>query len=87
MSDLSRPGILPCQAIEALIANSAITSATPFEADQVQPASLDLGLGARAWRVRASFLPGRHAVRRRIADVAMHEADLTRSAVLERGCV
>ena len=63
MSDLQRPGILPCQAIEALIANRAITADTPFEDDQVQPASLDLRLGARAWRVRASFLPGRHTVR------------------------
>ncbi|MGH6909024.1 MAG: 2'-deoxycytidine 5'-triphosphate deaminase domain-containing protein, partial [Phenylobacterium sp.] len=63
MSDLQRPGILPCQAIEALIANGAITADTPFDDDQVQPASLDLRLGARAWRVRASFLPGRHTVR------------------------
>ena len=58
MSDTHRPGILPCQAIEALIAGGAITADTPFEADQVQPASLDLRLGGRAWRVRASFLPG-----------------------------
>ena len=87
MSDTQRPGILPCQSIEALIANRAITADTPFEQDQVQPASLDLRLGARAWRVRASFLPGRHTVRERIASVAMHEVDLTRSAVLERGCV
>jgi dCTP deaminase len=87
MSDVSRPGILPCQAIEALIANGAITADTAFETDQVQPASLDLRLGGRAWRVRASFLPGRHTVRERIATVAMHEVDLTRSAVLERGCV
>jgi dCTP deaminase len=87
MSETQRPGILPCQAIDALIANAAITADTPFEFDQVQPASLDLRLGARAWRVRASFLPGRHTVRERIADVAMHEVDLTRAAVLERGCV
>src|SRR3954467_13918853 len=87
MSALSRPGILPCQAIDALIATGAIGAASPFEADQVQPASLDLRLGGRAWRVRASFLPGRHTVRQRIAEVAMHEVDLTRSAVLERGCV
>jgi len=87
MSEPERPGILPCQAIEALVANGAIAAATPFEADQVQPASLDLRLGGRAWRVRASFLPGRHTVRERMAEVAMHEVDLTRSAVLERGCV
>ena len=87
MSELQRPGILPNQAIDALIANAAITADTPFEDDQVQPASLDLRLGSRAWRVRASFLPGRHTVRERIADVAMHEVDLTQGFVLERGCV
>jgi len=82
------PGILPCQSIEALIASGAISSATPWDADQVQPASLDLRLGARAWRVRASFLagPGR-SVAERIKGVAMHELDLERGAVLEKGCV
>ena len=87
MSDTPRPGILPCQAIDALIAQGAIGADKAFEFDQVQPASLDLRLGARAWRVRASFLPGRHTVRERIASVAMHEVDLTPGVVLERGCV
>ena len=88
MTELSVPGILPCQSIEALIAGGAITADAPFAADQVQPASLDLRLGARAWRVRASFLPGLgRTVAERIADVAMHELDLTGGAVLERGCV
>jgi dCTP deaminase len=83
-----RDGILPCQSIEALIANGAIAASVPFDHDQVQPASLDLRLGARAWRVRASFLPGLgRRVAARIEDVAMHELDLTRGAVLERGCV
>ncbi|WP_374574664.1 2'-deoxycytidine 5'-triphosphate deaminase [Phenylobacterium sp.] len=88
MTEPSAAGILPCQSIDALIDQRAITSASPFDADQVQPASLDLRLGARAWRVRASFLP-RHGVKvaDRIADVAMHELDLTKGAVLERGCV
>src|SRR5690606_1360354 len=49
--------------------------------------SLDLRLGARAWRVRASFLPGRREVAGKLAEVAMHELDLTKGAVLERGCV
>jgi len=88
MPDASKPGILPCQSIEALVARRAITAALPFAPDQVQPASLDLRLGARAWRVRASFLPGLgRKVAERIADVSMHELDLTRGAVLERGCV
>ncbi|WP_374470719.1 2'-deoxycytidine 5'-triphosphate deaminase [Phenylobacterium sp.] len=88
MSEILRPGILPCQSIDALIAQGAITSEDRFDADQVQPASLDLRLGARCWRVRASFLPRRgQTVAQRIADVAMHELDLTKGAVLEKGCV
>ena len=81
-------GILPCQAIEALIAGGGVEADTPFDADQVQPASLDLRLGEHAWRVRASFLPGAgRRVSERLADVAMHRLDLTQGAVLERGCV
>lgn len=95
MSDPSSPGILPYQAIRALCDAGAIAAPSPWLSDQVQPASLDLRLGARCWRVRASFLPGeRRTVRERIADVAMHELDLGRGgggrgdgAVLERGCV
>jgi dCTP deaminase len=88
MPDASNPGILPCQSIEALIERGAITASLPFAAEQVQPASLDLRLGSRAWRVRASFLPGLgRKVAERIADVSMHELDLTQGAVLERGCV
>src|SRR6516162_2723629 len=80
-------GILPSQQIEALIAARAITTIAKFDPDQVQPASLDLRLGARAWRVRASFLPGARRVLERTPDVAMHELDLTKGAVLEKGCV
>lgn len=88
MTDAHAAGILPCQTIEDLIAQEAITSQTPFDVDQVQPASLDLRLGARAWRVRASFLPGlNRRVTQRLKDVAMHELDLTKGAVLEKGCV
>ena len=92
MTSANRPaepaGILPCQAIEALIETGAITTQSPFAPDQVQPASLDLRLGARAWRVRASFLPGAgRTVAERLAGVSMHQIDLTAGAVLERGCV
>jgi dCTP deaminase len=55
----------------------------------VQPASLDLRLGASVWRVRASFLPGAgRTVAERIDEVAMHRLDISHGgAVLERGCV
>ena len=70
-------GILPCQAIEDLVASAAVSASTPLAAGQVQPASLDLRLGARCWRVRASFLPGLgRSVAERLKAVAMHQLDL-----------
>lgn len=83
-----RPGILPNQAIEQLIADGCVSAATPFDPIQIQPASLDLRLGERAWRVRASFLPGSRRVEERIGDVTMHAIRLTDAGVvLEKGCV
>jgi dCTP deaminase len=59
-----------------------------LDADQIQPASLDLRLGSTAYRVRASFLPGpRTAVSERIAELKLHEFSLSSGAVLETGCV
>jgi len=81
-------GVLPNQEIDALIANGGIRLANPTDADQVQPASLDLRLGAKAFRVRASFLPGKDAtLASRLPLFAMHEIDLSHGAVLEKGCV
>ena len=70
--DLTAAGILPCQAIDTLIAAGAITSATPFEPIQIQPASLDLRLGGKGWRVRASILPGSRTLSEPISDGMMH---------------
>lgn len=83
----AQPGILPFQSIQTLIATGAIRSDTPFDHDQVQPASLDLRLSNQAWRVRASFLPGQRKVEDRINDVEMHAIDLSGGVVLEKGCV
>jgi len=81
-----RPGVLPAQSIKAMIAAGSITGAVL--ADQVQPASLDLRLGAVAYRVRASFLAGAgRSVADRLAEFTMHKVDLTDGAVLEKGCV
>lgn len=81
-------GVLPVQAIEALVTSGAIAAAKPLLAGQIQPASLDLRLGATAFRVRASFLPGPDvSVEERLAEVKLHEIDLRQGAVLETGCV
>lgn len=83
-------GILPRQTIAALARAGGIVSSVPLESGQIQPASLDLRLGATAYRLRASFLPGegRTVAERLTDDLVMHEMDLTDGgAVLETGCV
>ena len=87
-SPINRTGILPSQALRALVASGEIAAAPDIEPDQIQPASLDLRLGKVAYRIRASFLPGPNAtVREKLAELKFHEIDLTRGAVLEAGCV
>ena len=82
------PGILPSQAIASLIERGDISSAVPIGAGQIQPASLDLRLGARAFRVRASFMPGPGSkTQDQIERFVLHTVDLGPGAVLEVGCV
>lgn len=85
---MTAQGVLPRQAIAAMIDSGAIGLQRPVADGQIQPASLDLRLGTRAWRVRASFLAGSgQTVQDRLGDFEMHEIDLTNGAVLEKGCV
>jgi dCTP deaminase len=79
---------VPAQAIGRMLASGEIAAPLPPVRGQIQPASLDLRLGGAAYRVRASFLPGRGAtVAQRLADFEMHRIDLAAGAVLEKGCV
>ena len=81
-------GVLASQQIEAMIASGALSACQPILPEQVQPASLDLRLGQRAWRVRASFLTGQgRTVSDRLDEFEMHQIDLSEGAVLEKGCV
>jgi dCTP deaminase len=81
-------GILPARIIARYCEQGLIRLARPADADQIQPASLDLRLGPWAYRVRASFLPGpRATVAERVKELALHRMPLTEGAVLETGCV
>jgi len=89
MSEIRKvPGILSSQEILELIKKNVINSDQEIDKDIIQPASIDLRLGIRAWRVPASFLPGKgNLVSDRLKDFAMHEFSLLDGAVLECGCV
>lgn len=82
-------GILPSHILKREIrAKRLIISTDDITDSQVQPASLDLRLGAVAHRVRASFLPGpQSTVEDKLVRVSMHTIDIADGAVLEAGCV
>jgi dCTP deaminase len=83
-------GILPAQEIRDFINNGIISSSRAIADDQIQPASIDLRLWTEAYRVRASFLPGK-------STTLMHKAtanglldriiDITSSTLLEPNVV
>jgi len=88
MSPDQNSGVLPSQALEQMIASGGIRARSPILPEQVQPSSLDLRLGAEAYRVRASFLAaGSATVTSKLEQYRLHTLDLTRPAVLEKGCV
>lgn len=81
-------GILSDKLISELFDQGRLASKKPLDSDQIQPASLDLRLGAKAYRVRASFLPGPNStVEEKLDRLKLHEIDLSNGAVLETGCV
>lgn len=87
-------GILPYQDIKRLIAGRRIGASLPIEDRQIQPASLDLRLGHKAYRLISSFLPELSAISARLnvldfyqSDLVMYEMDLSGGAILEKGHV
>jgi dCTP deaminase len=82
-------GILPSHILRRLIRmRREVLAAEDIGEEQIQPASIDLRLGSIAYRIRASFLPGRDArVADKLTQMAIHEIDLKAGAVLETGCV
>jgi dCTP deaminase len=78
-------GILVYQQIQQLIERSALTSTPAIAPTQIQPASLDLRLSQRGYRVRSGFLPENVRVADRLEEMTLYTFDLTDGAVLEKG--
>jgi dCTP deaminase len=83
-------GILPWQQIKRMVATGRISASPDVSESQVQPASLDLRLGQKAFRVRASFLRGRSATfLTRVRELLEGTIDLTQPTpeLLQPGAV
>ncbi len=82
-------GVISFQGLRNMLQQGEVVSHVSFEQNQLQPASIDLRLGRRAWRVRASFLPGPDKTVidciKKLDDLP--EIDLSKGAVFEKGIV
>lgn len=78
-------GVLPRQEIHRLCGEGAIRPVHTFRDKQFQPASLDLRLGEKAYRIQSTFLPDNQCVKDKLRDHLMHEVDLRDGGVLAQG--
>lgn len=79
-------GVVNDAGIRRMVAQGQV-KCPPTVAGQVQPASLDLRLGHRAYRLMSSFLPGKADMDDRLADLSIHEFDLRDGMFLETDAV
>ena len=69
---LTKKGVLPAQALRRAIDERVIGISKPartIKERQIQPASLDLRLGSKAYRLRSSFLPGAARISDRLREL------------------
>ncbi|MBE9529100.1 MAG: 2'-deoxycytidine 5'-triphosphate deaminase [Proteobacteria bacterium] len=88
-------GVYSLQQIKDAIDKGALrTNSEPIAEAQIQPASIDLRLGPKAYRLVSSFLPEGHTVMEKLrsedlygTDLVMYETDISNGGILEKGHV
>jgi dCTP deaminase len=85
--DLERlRGILPSQVLRRFVDSGKIIAPSyPITVNQIQPASIDLRLGRKAFQVEASFLPGKFMAEKKIRDWFKREVSLDEPTVFRPG--
>jgi dCTP deaminase len=76
-------GVLPHQDLVRAIGVRVVNASTPIPKENVQPASIDLRLGSKAYRLRCSFLSDKETVAAKVKDYLLDEVDLSGGAILE----
>lgn len=83
---MAKSGVLVDTNLQNLLATGALSALSPLVEGQIQPASLDVRLGSRAYRIQAGFLPGTgRTVAQCIEGLKMYDFDLSEPRLLEKG--
>ena len=64
-----------------------IHSREPIADSQIQPVSIDLRLGTKAYRIQCSFLPENEPVTTKLKEVSLYEFDITDGGILEKNAI
>ena len=70
-----------------LIKNNNIYSNKSLSKKQIQPASLDLTLSNRCFRIKASFIPNDRKISKVIRELSLKKIDLNQNTLLEKNCI
>ncbi len=73
--------------ILTLIKNKQIYSNKILTKNQIQPASLDLTLSGKCYRIKASFIPNNIKISKVIKELSLAKIDLNQDKLLEKNCI
>ncbi len=73
--------------IIALIRKKQIFSNKSLTKNQIQPASLDLTLSDKCYRIKASFIPNNLKISNVIKELSLTKIDLNNNVLLEKNCI
>ena len=73
--------------ILALIDKRRIYSNNSSFNNQIQPASLDLTLSDKCYRIKASFIPNNIKISKVIKELSLTKIDLNKNTLLEKNCI
>ena len=70
-----------------LINKKNIVSSEIINSLQLQPASLDLTLSSKCYRIKASFIPNERSISNIISELLLAKIDLKDEFLLEKNCI
>ena len=70
-----------------LIKKKAVFSNTKINSKQLQPASLDLTLSSKCYRIKSSFIPNNLEINQIIKELTLMKISLDKETILEKNCI